>query len=151
MSVQGVKAVMALADALAADQRPAENTSEQLAAALRRCKNSLAWYAINAEGNSSEAPDADDVESVALADAALAAFEADAKAAAAKPGDALHALREKIEGLGYAVIIWSPGDFPSQEAFDENIKYVIDACVERGNGAIADLCPRDVDSEGPRP
>lgn len=55
---------------------PHNDVLDQLATALRRCKASLAWYATNAEGNSPENPDPDDVEGVALADQALAAFAA---------------------------------------------------------------------------
>lgn len=49
-------------------------------------------------------------------------------------------LTDAIKALGYAPIIWSPEDFPSQQDFDENVKYVVDRCVEIGNEAIHDLC-----------
>ena len=50
-------------------------------------------------------------------------------------------LRAALEALGYGVIIWSPEDFPSQEAFEEHVDTVIDICISRGNDAIGDLCP----------
>ena len=54
--------------------------------------------------------------------------------------DKIYNLREQLEALGCGVIIWLPGDFPSQEAFEDNIDTVIDICIERGNEAISNLC-----------
>lgn len=50
--------------------------TDKLAAALRDCRETLAWYSVNAEGNSTENPDPDDIELVAAADAALAEYDA---------------------------------------------------------------------------
>lgn len=49
-------------------------------------------------------------------------------------------LKDALKSRGYGLVLWSPGDFPSQSEFDGNIKYVIDACVEAGNQAISELC-----------
>lgn len=53
--------------------------TQQMADALRRARETLAWYSVNAEGNSQERPDEDDIEIVAAADTALAAYDAQPK------------------------------------------------------------------------
>lgn len=67
--------------------------------------------------------------------------------------DKIQHLMAQLEALGCKVIVWVPEDFPGaaperqQELFDENIKYVVDICIERGNEAISDLCPNEEESE----
>lgn len=56
-------------------------------------------------------------------------------------------LRDAIENLGGAVIIWLPDDFPSQEDFDMNVDSIIDICIERGNEAISMICPDDEEED----
>ena len=49
-------------------------------------------------------------------------------------------LSNALRKLDCGVIIWLPGDFPSEEDFDANVDTVVDLCIERGNEAIAHLC-----------
>lgn len=59
-------------------------TVQLLAAALERCSRTLEWHSVNADGNTPQNPDVDDVESITLAKEALAKYQSEAAVQSSK-------------------------------------------------------------------
>lgn len=116
-------------------------TVQLLAAALERCSRTLEWYSVNADGNTPQNPDADDVEGITLAKQALAQYESEAAVQPAK----LDSNESAGQLTDWRVLYRNEGDdennvmcFQAEDAAHALEQF--DECKGEGEVAVGALC-----------